>query len=263
MPAKGVNHRLNALIIDPDLTSRSMLKELVHHEQSFGYAVYRGVYLAETLFDGLVRLSKRQDIDVVFISRNFSDEHVSVFIQSAKEKEGPHGVAYVLVATRDGESELSLATGIVGGGDGVVVAPCSVYDLREVTQIALRIKIEAQEKLTNAAIALMVSSLIDEIESRVTKYYQTSAPPSYKKSFKNAVQSLVNSSPAILEKYFDILAEKCAEMEPTVNAFYSGSSKRVRQRLLKRMRNSPSSKSSVTAEIIEALENGRLNIRTH
>lgn len=257
-----LHHRLNALIIDADIASRSILKELVHHEQSFGYPVYRGVYLAESLKEGMTALLRKKSIDVIFISRNFSHESIAEFIENAKRAEGPRGVAYVLVATREGESQLSLATGIVEGGDGIVVKPCSVFDLREVTEIALRIQIEAQEKLAEAALSMMVSSMLSEIESCVAEFYQTSTVTPYRRHLKSATRTLLKGSRENLEKYYEILARKCAEIEPTINAFYSGKSQRVKARILRRLRNAnaSASNSSVTAEIIEALESGKLDI---
>ena len=71
--------KYNAIIIDPDLSSRARLHQAAHAMRGFGKVVNLNV-----IQEALEKLRKNRPFDVVFISHRVPREEVLQFIQLAK-----------------------------------------------------------------------------------------------------------------------------------------------------------------------------------
>ncbi len=206
---------LNALIIDPVAESRSTLKGLLQNDKLYHYLVYKGVTLLSTLEEAMANVSKHSEIDVVFISLKFPLSEIAEFIRSVKSWDIYQGVAFIFVCNANQEQDRTLiAQGVAAGANGFLLFPCSVEQLRVISTVAQRIKVEAHDRMIEAAIKMLVESLVIEIERKAEILYDDGGFTQYSKHLKSAVLNLLEGQEDRHQSYITLLLEKMALATP-------------------------------------------------
>lgn len=208
---------LNALIIDPVSESRSTLKGLLQNDKLYHYLVYKGVHLMSTLEEASANVSKSSEIDVVFISLRFPLSEIAEFIRSIKKWDVYQGVAFIFICNTNQEQDRALiAQGVAAGANGFLLFPCSVEQLRSISTIAQRIKVEAHDRMMEHAIRMLIESLVIEIEKKAEILYDDGGFTQYAKHLKGSVKNLLEDEKDRVQFYLDTLLEKTSLSTPRI-----------------------------------------------
>lgn len=152
--------KYNCLIVDPDMPGRMRLKQATTPISEFGLVTPVGNVNEASAF-----LNGEKMTDVVFLSARLPQEHISPFIQAAKQSKGGQDAAYVIVKKNQGDGgATSIAEIMMIGGDGMLCEPYSVDSLLEITILSARVRKERASEREKIAIGLMVKDLVAQLD---------------------------------------------------------------------------------------------------
>lgn len=225
----NVPQKFDAIIIDSDISSRTRLRQATIAVPTFGDVAY-----AQTFDNAMGKLGGGQKCDVVFIAQKFESIEVTNFIKASKETKQGQDAAYVLVLG-DNSDKTTVANYVMHGADGFLFAPFSVDSLVEITTLAAKVRKERSATRERAAMKLLVSDLIAQIDTvAFLKSCQCDAGRSGKKMLElgNHVKGMPKDSQ---NTYFELLIEMFSAAPLPKKAFqakmYSGASSRVKRRM--------------------------------
>lgn len=223
--------RFNALIIDPDLESRSRLKSACHHEQQSGEPSFRGVYATGQLSNALLSLQEGRDLDVLFLSHRFSKEESNKFIEDAKQTTVGEDCAYIMVLKPIEQDVTTVASDMLSGSDGFLCEPFSVNDISVIVKIAEKVKRENAINRLRAASGLILNSVIEEIDNRALELKLKGETTRYTKQIRDAFRIFKNLEDVEREAFYLVMISRFEQVPVPADLGYKGASKRVKGQL--------------------------------
>ena len=221
----------NAIIVDPDLESRSKLKTAAVAVDAF-----KTVYPVRSIKEGTFALEGPDKYDVVFISYHFEKGEVEEFIASQKETTAGEDRAYILVLKPKEGTSQAVVTNVLSGADGFLFEPYSPESVRETAAIAAKIKAENEVKREYLALTILAQSLSKHLEKLAFDLTCEKDLTRAWKEAQKAAEPLRQLNPERLEMFYDVLGEVFGAASPLPSVSYSGPSKRLKQKLEQQIR---------------------------
>ena len=232
--------RFDAMIIDPDPTSRGYLWQATLAEVSF-----HKVKAFSKPDTAVAHLAQGAKFDVMLITSGFGRDDIINFIREAKQTEGGKEAAYIWVLKTVHQTTDNIAFGLIDGTDGFLLEPFSVDSLQQVAAIAARVRKEYDRQRKKVALTLVVKEIMNALDeyalARVTKKGIAAATH----EFKKASEVLRKLEQDDLEIYHEVACEMFEKGIPRPPIAYRGASTRVKQKMkevaAERMMHHPSS----------------------
>jgi len=226
---------LKAFIIDPDSSSRLMLRQVMTTIPDF-----KTVLQFSSPAEALNSFNSSSAVDVVFISYTIGKQIVKNFIQQAKNTQAGQDTAYVVILQSQAEGKALLAEIMMDGGDGILCKPFSVEQLREITHISLRVKKERFESREKAALSLLVPEIAKQLDLVCSIKLSGIQPDSSFKVLREQCQKIIQRGEASFEIYANILKSHLKTVPPPpplAQSFkvYSGASRRLKAKMEKKI----------------------------
>lgn len=220
--------QFTALVIDPNPTGREFLWQIAYAESTFKKV--KGVSKIET---GLRMLTSGREYDVIFLSSTFGEENIGVFIKQAKQSPGGKEATYICVLKRAGQNTNNVAFGIIDGVDGFLFEPYSVTALKQVAEIATKIKKEYERQRKKAAVTLIVRKIITSLDTYALSQFLGKDMRQAKAAFVKEAVALKRLSDEDIEIYREVITELTEHAAPRPAIAYHGASERVKEKLKK------------------------------
>jgi DNA-binding NarL/FixJ family response regulator len=222
--------RYDAVIIDPDMTTRSRLKQVCASVINFGRVVPIG-----SCFETMEQIRGDMRADVVFISHHIPQEQIPPFIKEAKNTPGGQDSAYILVLPTKEQASGDVAQAMMIGADGVLFEPYSVDILVEITLLAAKVRRERRAARDQATFKFLLNDLIQQID--VIAYSKScgyEVGPAMK-HFRQACAVLTTMEPDSVEIWYRTAIDsfEAAQIPSALlqRKKYGGASNRVKQRM--------------------------------
>jgi DNA-binding NarL/FixJ family response regulator len=222
--------KYDALLVDPDIQSRMRLKQATTAVTNFGKVLQVGSFK-----EAQDKLRATTNCDVVFISYKLDMPDITGFVKAAKETPQARDAAYILVLGGKDQDSSTVATSVISGFDGMLFEPYSVDNLLEITEIAARVRKERSRAREEAAIRLLVSDLMNQLD--FVAYLKKSQGDSGRvlKKFKETCAVLKTLSPESLAIYSSLAVDMFEQAPLPKKVFqrknYSGASSRVKKKM--------------------------------
>lgn len=226
--------RYDAIIIDPDSATRMRLKQATSALNEFDK-----VNLTNSIGDATSRLNSGGPVDVIFLSAALEQSQVDQFIAQSKSNKNGQDAAYVSVMKGNAQASTSIAENVISGFDGMLFEPYSIDQLVELTKIAARVRKERSTAREQAAISIIISDLVRQLDQIAFVKRQGVDPSVLMRKFKLATDTLRKLQPESFELYFTqavdaFVAVPVPQMTAEVNE-YKGPSSRVKRKQQERL----------------------------
>lgn len=222
--------RIKAIVIDSDTQARIRLKSATQSVVQF-----QVVDLHDSIDEVLARLENSGHIDIIFISRRFSQREIDAFIERAKQTPGGQDSAYVIVLGTSKQDSQQVARNVLSGADGFLLEPFSVDNLAEITSLAARVKMERSQQREAAALRFLIRDVMKQLDklAYIKKWdFEVGSNMRHLKEMCSVFHALEKET---LEIYYEIMATEFSNARipifPEVPKVYGGASKRVRQKI--------------------------------
>jgi response regulator RpfG family c-di-GMP phosphodiesterase len=225
--------KYDSLIVDPDMDTRMRLKTATTSVVQFGK-----VQLLNDLEDAMNSLEVGRSWDCIFLSYRFEKDTVAQFIKEAKEKKGGEDAAYILILQTNEQSSSVVAENVMIGADGFLFEPYSVDQLVEITELSARVKKERSQEREAAALSFLLKDVMHQID--LIAYLQSVGYDVGRgmRRFKQMCTVFQRLEGESLGVYYDLAVETFSEApfpKKIYQKSYSGASKRVRERMEKKL----------------------------
>ncbi len=222
-----LNAKFNALIVDPDPSSRLRLRQAMSAVVSL-----QKVTQCSDTSEAARLIESARDYDLMFLSKRLDLGKISSFIDQIKSMENGRDLAFVIVQEKDDQASGKLALSMLGGADGFLVEPFSVDSLVETTILSTQVKKKRAIEREQAAISL----LIKEIISQLDVYAQLRAGGHEAKISQRNLADMCSALKHITPESLDFYYEEAVRLfmnapipKPAVK-IYAGASNRVKKR---------------------------------
>lgn len=192
-------NKFSSLIIDPEMASRGKLRQAAHNVHTFAR-----VLSLSNMEDGISKLQSDHRCDIVFISHNFQVNDIENFIQIAKTTTQGKHCAYILVGKAGSQNKHSVINNVFLGIDGFLFEPFSVDSLREIAEIAAKIKAKNSIERERAAIQLLAETLMGELDHIAKLKARGRDIKMSMLNFAMSCELIRNLNPDALELYYEI-----------------------------------------------------------
>lgn len=229
------DYNLDALVADPDITTRARLKEATS-----AVAQFASVYQFNTLNEALSYLQGEKRCDVMFISYRYQPGEVKNFLLQAKESPQGRDSAYVMVLKAKDQEGSTVASNVMLGVDGFLFEPYSVDSLVEITRLARRIRAERSAARVKLAITLSLSEVIQQLD--VVAFLKSTGVEVSRsmRRLKEMCADMKGVAVEALPAYFEVAVKTFTEILSPRKIFqmkeYSGVSDRVKKRMEEKLR---------------------------
>lgn len=222
----------NALLVDNDMTGRTRLKTV-----ALAVTAFKKAHTANDLREAMTRLGGFDPVDVVFVSAAFGLSNIGDFIKNAKETKHGADCAYVLVHGSNAESSDTIAKSLLTGANAMIGEPYSVDAVREIVEIATKVKKENGLARKKAAIGMLVQSLVTEYDKLVLYLSRGLPVERAKRKFAEKCDTLKKTvDEGDMSAYFEIASQVFESASPASTKMYEGGSKRVREKMEAKLR---------------------------
>ena len=215
-----------ALIIDSNPQTRSYLWEAVLAEPQFC-----NVFASKSLDEGRVMFETGLHCDVVLISSAQDPVLTKDFLTAIKATEGGKEIAYVSVVRASHQETEMLAASLVEGTDGLLLSPYSVNSVRQVAEVASRVKLghEAKRREAGARMMLLQSiKLVDDYGKAVLLKKDSASPLAKFSKMLNKLNSVWSGESSGLT---NIAVEVFLNAPAAQLSHYQGASTRIKKKL--------------------------------
>jgi response regulator RpfG family c-di-GMP phosphodiesterase len=226
--------KFDAILIDPDMSTRMRLKQVCSSVVNFGK-----VHPLGTLNEANQKLKTEGSIDVIFLSHHFDQESIGGFIKECKTLPSGQDSAYILVLKNNESQSSSIATSMMIGADGVLFEPYSVEQLVEITLLSAKVRKERSQAREEAALKFLINDMMQQVD--ILAYsrscgYETG--PAFK-HFKQVCGVLNTLEPESLVTYHRLVVDMF-ENAPLPAALYQrkkygGASNRIKKRMAEKI----------------------------
>jgi hypothetical protein len=222
-------HRFDAMIVDPDSSTRMRLKQA-----TTSVAEFDKVFQSNSLAEATSRLDGGGPLDVCFLSASIEQSQLDSFITQAKAHKNGQDAAYICVMKGNSHASTSVASNVISGFDGMLFEPYSVDQLVELTRIAARVRKERSGAREQAAVSIIVGDLIKQLDQLAFVKSQGVDPTNLMRKFKNSADTLKRLQPESFQVYFSQVVESFVSAPvPQVSKeikSYQGPSSRVKRK---------------------------------
>lgn len=184
---------LEALIVDPNPTTRNYLWQAILATTDF-----HGVKSASSPKNTIDMLTQGKKFDVIILSSQFDQQTVRDFISEARRTTSGRECAFITVIKQTNDRGKSVATGMIDGSDGFLMEPFSTTSLRQVAEIATRVKKEAQEARVKAGLNMLFQDIIPVVD----RYAETKRQGGDTKQVKKELIGLSENLKKVGKNYF-------------------------------------------------------------
>ena len=218
----------DALIIDSNQFSRDTLWQATQAEASF-----RNVKSLPTLKDALRHLSAGHKYDVVLFTSDFTQEESTTFIEDAKSLSAGREAAYVLVMKKKHQDQENVLTKMIDGTDGFLFEPINIDALRQVSEIATRVRKFHADARVRGAVSMVLKKVMPALFDLSNQRRRKRPGEDAMKILQGQAKSMRKLAKEHPQIYFDIMSDLFETAEPYVKKVvkYAGASERVKQRL--------------------------------
>lgn len=214
------------LILDPIPQNRVVLWEAVSAEPHF-----RKVVAAKSIDEARSILSQGGEFDLILISSVIEKELLKEFMEETRRSPGSKEAAFVSVVRALEQDADKMAAALVEGTDGLLLSPFSVHALGEIAAIAARVRLEHEKKRRDAAVRLILSDVIRDVDILAKLFIDEESPARSKRKITALMQMIKDRCGDDKEALTALIAE-CFRDAPPVRTFtYKGASKRVAKKL--------------------------------
>jgi response regulator RpfG family c-di-GMP phosphodiesterase len=223
----ATSDQYNVLIVDPESSSRAKMKQAASVLTSF-----RKVNHAPNMENGMREImDSANGTDIVFVSYSFGQDAITPFVESAKQTSIGDACAYILILKASDQSSDVVANNVGGGIDGFLFEPYSADALREIAEIAARVKMESAERKRGAVLRLHLRETMQYLD--LVSYGKKSGQEleKNKTKFIEAAGRLKKASKGLKKEYVDLAIREFADAIPVTPINYNGVSERVRKRM--------------------------------
>lgn len=222
--------KYDAILVDPDIQSRMRLKQATTAVTNFGK-----VHQLSELREAQQKLGGSEKADVVFISKKHEMESILNFIKLAKGLPQGQDAAYILVLGAKDQDTSTVASSVMSGFDGFLFEPYSVDNLLEITQISARVKRERSKAREEAAMKMLMTDLMNQIDLLAYLRSCKSDPGRVLKKFKETTTVLRTLSPESFDLYQTVAIDMFENAPLPTKVFqkraYGGASSRVKKKM--------------------------------
>ncbi len=214
--------KINALIIEPDTTRRSLLRQAARALMDFAE-----VAMAQNISEGQQKCAGEYSFDLIFISFNLAEQGLTEFVRTLRRTKGGAHAACILVMKGQDQSTSDVIQYITQGVDGFLFEPYSVEGLRECVEIAIRVKCKQGKERIKLGLGVLLPQVLKGSEERTKEEDSTvSVGLAELKSIGKLLRELVLRTG---ESYEEVIATIFDELVRELPA-YQGVSKRVREK---------------------------------
>ena len=223
---------LQSLVIEADALNRNRVKQAMMALPLFGKSI-----MGSSIQDAKSRLPELSKIDVVFISDKLDRSSIGSFIEEMKQNPKAQDAAFVLIMS--GGKNSNLAEGFLNGADGVLSEPYSVDTLKEITELAERVKKQRERIRAELGIQLLLKDIVNQVNN-VASVQQGGLDPSRQlKKLEEIADAIEKLDPDLQERYLLLAVEEFQKVPvpeaPKLKEQYKGISNRVKMRLEKKL----------------------------
>lgn len=231
--------KLSVLIIDPDVGSRSRLKQAAMAVKEFGE-----VAAVSRIEESRIGIYGGKEWRVVFISSKLERREIADIIYEGKRRSESQDSAFVMVMKAKDQDSVNVAANVMIGADGFLLEPYSLDALVEITELAGRVKNErslAREKAAFDFVSKDIGREIDQLAYMLYSNINIQPRLAKLKERCSVLKSLPSSS---LEIFVESVVDTFEEANLPVaqlrreNA-YNGASQAVRRKIAKRFEEQP------------------------
>ncbi len=223
----ATSDQYNVLIVDPDGTSRAKMKQAASVLTSF-----RKVLHAPNMEKGMSELGDPVNgTDIVFVSYSFGQEAVTPFVSQAKQNSIGQDCAYILILKATDQSNDIVANNVGGGIDGFLFEPYSADALREIAEIAARVKLESAERKRTTVMRLHLRDAMQYLDLLSFAKKSGQETEKHKEKLMEAAARVKATSKGLRDEYISLLTKECENAIPIAPIGYKGVSERVRKRM--------------------------------
>jgi len=225
-----VYERYNLLIIDSSSESRGKLKQA-----ALALPVFHKVLVCSSFEEAREARPGGKSPDLVFVSYRFDEAEITEFIAASREAENGKDCAYCAVLKAGDQNNSTIAEGMLGGIDGFIFEPYSADNLREIAEVTAKVKLRAAESRKKAAMLVLLKELQGHIDAVAFYRKKGKDPVNAVKRMQKSAAALKKFDGAMFEIYIETITDFFGELPPPMSLSYDGVSKRVRERLEKKM----------------------------
>jgi response regulator of citrate/malate metabolism len=217
------------LIVGVDRVKRNHLKEAVSASGLFSH-----VTSSSSLKDAQKSMELGEKLDVIFIRNEFSLADLAKFISDGKEFVNSRDAAYITVLDEKDSGAGEVTKNVLGGADGILIAPFSVDRLQGITVLADKVRRERVRERNDKLLRFLVQSIKASFQ-KVANEARDQAPTFRRnlKEFRNLCQIIETFEQDVLEYFHEILIETFGALPPPAKSLYAGASERVKKKLEK------------------------------
>jgi DNA-binding NarL/FixJ family response regulator len=226
-----LNQNLSALIINPDAYKRMLLKQATTLMPEL-----QKVYQASSLREGMSRIENLEQCDVVFMSSDLPTTECEEFIEKTLLFKQSQDAAFVVVLDSKDQNVGNVAETLLGGANGVLLAPFCVEDLTSVIELASYVRKQRVRARMMQALRILIDESVNKLDVIWYNLCQGQpAGPAIRdlKNASNVIRGLEGEEAAL---YFEMIQDilPALPVPPPVvkrEATYTGASSRVRKLL--------------------------------
>jgi len=223
----ATSDRFNVLIVEPDSGTRAKLKHAV-----LALTTFHKLTTVSTIDEALSNAEHGfEKIDVVLLSRSFSIDQIIEFIQKSRATKRGCEWAYISICSAKKKDNEEVVDSFIEGVDGFLQEPYSADDLRQIAEIADRVRLMNEEKRKRAAMLEGLREMLEHIDAIAT--YSSCAQDTTTPWCKliDAKDKIDKYRKQYFEIYISMLIEETAKATPSPVKIYSGPSQRIKQRI--------------------------------
>lgn len=222
--------KYDALLIDPEIGSRMRLKQATTAVTNFGKVIQlNGLREADE------KLRSNERYDVIFISFKCDLNEAAAFVKAAKSIPQAQDAAFILVLGAKGQDSSTVASSVMQGFDGCLFEPYSVDTLLEITEIAARVHKERSQAREEAALRLIISDLMNQIDLVAYLKQTTNESGRAMKKLRDTAAVVKTLSPESFQVYQRLAVDMLEAAPLPKRVFqrkaYSGASSRVKKKM--------------------------------
>ncbi|RMG41621.1 MAG: hypothetical protein D6719_08220 [Candidatus Dadabacteria bacterium] len=205
-----MSQKINALIVHENATTRVNLKTAT--TSVYGFKDVRHV---GSPHDALIQLNKDEEpVGAVFVARSFGKDVVSSFIANAKGTTRAQDAAFILILEASDQDSAAVTASLVEGGDGFLFEPFSVDTLKEITELAIKIRNKRLDLRERAAFKLLADDAVKYIDKVIEARLEGRDPGYDMKMLRKTEQAIANIGAESMPRFFSELGKHVLGLEP-------------------------------------------------
>lgn len=222
----------DALLVDPDVKSRNNLKTVTTAVTSL-----RKSYNANTLSEAWSHLVGTQGCDIIFFNYKLGKDEITKFIARAKECPRGEECTFIIVLASDEQDNATIAGTVLMGAHGVLCHPYSADRLKEIAELATKVKGDCANNRKKVAIQMLLNEVIKEYDKLATYIARGFPYERAKKKFADKIKSLQSAQGEAFDSYIGVALDFFEKVPPPApKEDYKGGSKRVKDKLEAKLR---------------------------